>query len=75
VGKADVDLILTGELSHHEILAALGRGTSVITVGHWNSEHGYLYTMQNNLTTALVREGERYEVLISQKDISPFVTL
>jgi len=38
----EVDLFLTGEMSHHEILAANAQGTSVILCEHSNSERGYL---------------------------------
>jgi putative NIF3 family GTP cyclohydrolase 1 type 2 len=38
----DVDLLFTGELSHHEALAAIENGQSVISVFHTNSERGFL---------------------------------
>ncbi|OQD84676.1 hypothetical protein PENANT_c012G06057 [Penicillium antarcticum] len=36
------DLLLTGEMSHHEALAATERGSIVISLSHTNSERGYL---------------------------------
>lgn len=36
------DLLLTGEMSHHEALAATERGSVVISLSHTNSERGYL---------------------------------
>ena len=68
-----MDLFFTGEMSHHEVLAALGKGTSVITVGHWNSEHGYLEKMRTKLQEILNDDG--YQVFISQTDSSPFKTV
>lgn len=38
----DVDLLFTGELSHHEALAATEQGRCVMTVFHSNSERDYL---------------------------------
>jgi len=46
----DVDLLFTGELSHHEALAAIEQGRCVITTYHSNTERLYLMTsMQNKL--------------------------
>ncbi|KGO64645.1 NGG1p interacting factor 3, NIF3 [Penicillium italicum] len=36
------DLLLTGEMSHHEALAATERGSVVVSLSHSNSERGYL---------------------------------
>ncbi|TVY58693.1 Protein NIF3-like [Lachnellula cervina] len=38
----DVDLLFTGELSHHEALAAIENGKCVITTFHSNSERRFL---------------------------------
>lgn len=40
--KTKADLYLTGEMSHHNILDATQRNTSVILTNHSNSERGYL---------------------------------
>lgn len=39
-GKEDVDLLFTGELSHHEALAAIEQGKCVIALFHSNTERG-----------------------------------
>lgn len=45
-----VDLLFTGELSHHDALAAIENGKCVITTFHSNTERLYLMTtMQNKL--------------------------
>ncbi|RMZ88359.1 hypothetical protein DV736_g4412, partial [Chaetothyriales sp. CBS 134916] len=36
------DLIVTGEMSHHDALAVTERGGSIVTLFHSNSERGYL---------------------------------
>ncbi|KAJ5363174.1 hypothetical protein N7541_004018 [Penicillium brevicompactum] len=41
-GSEIPDLLLTGEMSHHEALAATERGSVVISLSHTNSERGYL---------------------------------
>ncbi|KAK9470962.1 GTP cyclohydrolase 1 type 2/Nif3 [Dipodascopsis tothii] len=40
--KKFVDLWVTGELGHHELLAAHENGISVVICGHANSERGFL---------------------------------
>lgn len=66
---------LTGEMSHHEVLAAVAQGTSVILCGHSNTERPYLPTLQKKLQQALDDDeelaGESYEVVISRSDVDP----
>ncbi|MCA9547189.1 MAG: Nif3-like dinuclear metal center hexameric protein, partial [Myxococcales bacterium] len=40
--RAPVDLIVTGELRHHEILAYVAAGTTVVVTDHTNTERGFL---------------------------------
>ncbi|CAG8128569.1 unnamed protein product [Penicillium olsonii] len=50
------DLLLTGEMSHHEALAATERGSVVISLSHTNSERGYLRSvMQPKLLEEVVQ--------------------
>ena len=51
----DVDLLFTGELSHHEALAAIEKGTCVITTLHSNSERLYLQTTMHRKLYAEIR--------------------
>lgn len=44
-GEDDVDLLFTGELSHHEALAAIEAGKCVITLFHSNTERGFLHSV------------------------------
>lgn len=39
---APADLLLTGEMSHHEVLAAVAKGQTVILTNHSNTERPYL---------------------------------
>ncbi|MCJ1287687.1 hypothetical protein MMC26_007039 [Xylographa opegraphella] len=52
----DADLLFTGELSHHEALAATERGASVITLFHSNTERGFLHSVMKEKLAAVLRE-------------------
>ncbi|KAG9124087.1 NGG1 interacting factor [Ceratobasidium sp. 392] len=76
---AKADVYLTGELSHHEVLAAVAQGTSVILCGHSNTERPYLSVLQQKLQEALDQDaelkGEKFEVVISSADKDPLTIL
>lgn len=55
-GNEIPDLLLTGEMSHHEALAATERGSVVISLSHTNSERGYLRSVMQSKLLAEVRE-------------------
>ncbi|MCA8951237.1 MAG: Nif3-like dinuclear metal center hexameric protein [Planctomycetes bacterium] len=63
-----VDVILTGEMSHHDVLAALANGTSVVLAGHTNTERGYLKILRKRLRSAL---GDDVDIAISKSDRDP----
>lgn len=42
LGNLDVDLLFTGEMGHHEALAAIEKGQVVVSLFHSNSERGFL---------------------------------
>ncbi|KAF2639963.1 NGG1p interacting factor 3 [Massarina eburnea CBS 473.64] len=57
LSNLDVDLIFTGEMSHHEALAAIEKGQVVINLFHSNSERGFLSeVLAEQLENAVVRE-------------------
>lgn len=65
------DLLFTGEMSHHEALAATERGSVVISLSHSNSERGYLRTvMQHKLQEELSQrwESDRKAALQATQD-------
>lgn len=66
---ACADVFVTGELSHHDSLAALANGTSVVLAGHSNSERAYLKLLQKRLRRAFGRD---LDVVISRADGDPF---
>ena len=55
-GLEDVDLLFTGELSHHEALAAIERGQCVVTLFHSNTERGFLHSVLRGQLQEKVRE-------------------
>ena len=58
----DVDLLFTGELSHHEALTAIEKGKCVITTFHSNSERRFLEVwMYDQLKDATKEEIEELE--------------
>lgn len=67
------DLIYTGELSHHEILAYRERGANVIVCNHSNTERGYLQQIKQNLYKELGNTD--YVIQISEEDADPLVVV
>jgi dinuclear metal center YbgI/SA1388 family protein len=62
------DCYLTGEMSHHNVLAATMSGSHVILCEHTNTERGYLPLFRKILRKAL---GNGVEILISKEDADP----
>ncbi len=61
------DLLLTGEMRHHDVLARSAKGTSVILTDHTNTERGYL----QHLAQDVVRHCPGLAVAVSQLDRDP----
>lgn len=62
------DCYLTGEMSHHNILAATLNGSHVILCEHTNTERGYLPFFARLLEKAV---GTGVEITVSSKDADP----
>jgi dinuclear metal center YbgI/SA1388 family protein len=67
-----VDLYLTGEMRHHDVLAKLSQGASVILCEHSSSERGYLPRLRERLLAAT---GNAVEVTIAGSDVEPLRTV
>jgi dinuclear metal center YbgI/SA1388 family protein len=65
------DLYWTGEMRHHDVLAALDRGTSVILSEHTHTERGYLPVLRERLDAEL--DGE-VMIDVSRADVEPLRT-
>lgn len=61
------DLFLTGEMRHHDILARVSDGMSVVVTDHTNTERGYLPLLKANLEQRLPGLGVR----IARSDRDP----
>ncbi|MEM7201120.1 MAG: Nif3-like dinuclear metal center hexameric protein [Planctomycetota bacterium] len=53
IGGVPADVHWTGEMRHHDVLAALERGTSVVLCEHTNTERGYLPRLRERLRERL----------------------
>ncbi len=65
------DVWVTGELSHHDALAATAAGIAVVCAGHSNTERGFLPVLKRRLRSAFGRD---LDVRIAASDRDPFVT-
>lgn len=74
--NADVDLIVTGETSHHSALRAIQQGRTLVQVFHSNSERGYLReVLKPRLEEELRASVPDAEVVTSEYDKDPFTIL
>lgn len=68
----DADVWVTGELGHHEVLAAVAQGTSVVLANHTNTERRYF----RSLFAPLLREQlPELTVYVSEQDHDPLHTI
>jgi len=74
--KADVDLLVTGETSHHSALRTIQQGRTLVQVFHSNSERGYLQeVLRPKLEVAIRETVPDVEVVTSKVDKDPFTIL
>ncbi len=66
--SARADVIVTGEIRHHDALSILRAGKTAIALGHWESERPVLKPLAKRLSEAL----PGLKVFISRRDVSPF---
>ena len=69
---ADADVLVSGEMSHHDALAAVARGRCVVLAGHSNTERCYLPTLQKRLRGEFGRD---LDVLVAKADRDPFAVV
>ena len=72
----EADLYLTGEMSHHEMLASTAKGTSCILTEHSNSERGYLQQrlkpyLESEINKSLSISDPPIDVVTSNVDRDP----
>ena len=66
------DVVVTGEMSHHDALAAVAAGTSVVLAGHSNTERGFLRVLAERLSGEF---GEGLEVVVADGDHDPLTVV
>jgi putative NIF3 family GTP cyclohydrolase 1 type 2 len=72
----EADLIFTGEMSHHNVLAHVAKSKNVILVGHSNSERGFLPQLASQLNSDLKKEGlDDIKVEVSKSDKCPWLEI
>lgn len=64
-----VDVLLTGEMGHHEVLAAVAAGQAVILCEHTNTERGYLQQRLAGRLGGIL--GDDVRIIVSQADRDP----
>jgi dinuclear metal center YbgI/SA1388 family protein len=67
----DCDVVVTGEMRHHDALTLLRMNKTAIVLGHWESERPTLHYL-GRLLPKLVRG---LKVTVSRKDGGPFVPI
>ncbi len=70
--QAPADLWWTGEMRHHDVLAALDAGTSVVLCEHTNTERGYLGRFRERLAAEL---GDAVDWTVSAVDRDPLAPI
>lgn len=72
----EVDMLFTGELSHHEALAAIEQDKVVVTAFHSNTERAYLKDRMVDMLLYHINDGQpsigRFDVAVSEVDRDPF---
>lgn len=63
----DVELFITGEMRHHEVLAHMDRGLGLILAGHTNTERGFMPVLGERLKERV----PGLKVHVSKEDRSP----
>lgn len=69
--SADCDVIVTGEVRHHDALTLLRHDKTAIALGHWESERPVLPVLARRLKQQL----GPIETIISRRDKGPFAAL
>jgi len=69
---ACADVLITGEMSHHEVLAAVASGTAVVLAGHSNTERGFLRILGKRLTSEF---GKPLQLKIAKSDRDPLTVV
>lgn len=67
----EVDLLVTGEMRHHDVLARVAQGGSVVLTDHTNTERGFLPRWAKGISQACAQAGGDVRVEVAQADRDP----
>jgi len=67
--EQECDVFVTGEMGHHEVIASLHAGLSLVIAGHTSTERGYLPRFRD----ALLAKMPTLDVRVSKMDEDPLV--
>ena len=62
------DVYVTGEMSHHDVLAAVADGVAVVLAGHTNTERGFLRVLGKRMSSEF---GRGLQVRVAKGDRDP----
>jgi dinuclear metal center YbgI/SA1388 family protein len=65
------EVFFTGEMRHHDVLAAQARGCTVILAGHTNTERGYLPVLRDRMKELLPDA----TIVVSENDRDPLMPM
>ncbi len=68
-----IDAFVTGEMRHHDVLAAQTAGTMVLLAGHTQTERPYLKAYRKRILTSGVAGVRDVQWLVSKADRAPLV--
>ena len=74
-GCTGASVWVTGEMSHHELLAASAAGVAVVLTHHSNCERGFLPVVAQRLAALLGERAGEFRFLVSAVDADPLTTL
>lgn len=70
----DAELLVTGEMSHHDVLDAVHAGSAVFACNHSNSERGFLREFAGVLGKLLAEGGHAgVRIVVAESDADPLV--
>jgi len=70
--RAGADALVTGDVSHHQAVAALSLGLAVVDAGHYHTERTVVPHLARMLSEMAEEEGLEVEIVASRVDTCPW---
>lgn len=71
VAAREADVLVTGDVDHHQALDALARGLALLDAGHYHTEKPVLAQLREDLREAAAERGFEVEFLVSEVETFP----